>query len=170
MKVAFDTSVLVPALVPALPGHAAAYAWISAAADGRIDGIMSWHAFAEAWAVLTRIPNIRPAPTPGTARDSLMSLEKIIRRRPVDARTYEAAVDLCVDKGLRSGAIFDALHLICARREQADGFVTGNLRDFQRLAGDADPRIVSTETSVEAFVESSVESLLAKPRGRKPRR
>ena len=47
MKVAFDTSVLVPALTPALPAHAHAYAWVRAAVDGRLQGVMSWHAFAE---------------------------------------------------------------------------------------------------------------------------
>jgi predicted nucleic acid-binding protein len=162
MKVAFDTSVLVPALVTALPGHEAAYSWVHAAIDGRIEGIMSWHAFAEAWAVLTRIPHVRPAPTGATARDSLKSLGKAIRKRPIDPGAYEEAVDLCVEHGLRSGAIFDALHLICARREGADALVTGNLRDFERLVTATGPRIVS--------VDAAIGSILGHAPGKKPGR
>lgn len=154
MKVAFDTSVLVPALVPPLPDHDAAYAWVRAAQEGRFDGIMSWHAFAETWSVLTRIPNLRPAPTPAAARESLASLEKVIRRRPLGAAAYQAAVDRCVERGLRSGAIFDALHLICAENEGADVLVTANLDHFERLAVTGGPRIVSPAASVESVAKA----------------
>jgi len=151
MKIAFDTSVVVPALTPALPEHARAYPWLRAARERRIEATMSWHAFAEVWSVLTRIP-VRPAPTPGAARESLASIEKVIRPRPLDASAYHAALQRCVDLGLRSGAMFDALHLVSAERERAEVFVTANVADFARLATDGGPRIVGLDTPLDAVV------------------
>jgi predicted nucleic acid-binding protein len=150
MKVAFDTSVLVPALVPALPAHASAYTWVRAALDGRIHGVMSGHAFAESWAVLTRLP-IRPVPTPAAARDSLASLGKAIERRPLDGRAYDAAIARCIDRGLRSGAVFDALHVISAERARAELIVTADVDDFERLVISGSLRVVSCDHSPEAI-------------------
>jgi predicted nucleic acid-binding protein len=149
MKVAFDTSVLVPALTPALPAHAAAYAWVRAAADGRLQGVMSWHALAETWAVLTRLP-IKPAPSPAAARDSLASLRKAIRRLPLDGGAYEAAVARCIDRGLRSGVVFDALHVICAERADVHVIVTADVGDFEQLVVSGSPRVVSCDASPDA--------------------
>jgi predicted nucleic acid-binding protein len=152
VKVAFDTSVLVPALTPALPAHAAAYAWVRAAAEGRLQGVMSWHAFAESWAVLTRLP-IRPAPSPATARDSLASLRKAIRRLPLDGSAYDAAVDRCVERGLRSGSVFDALHVVCAERAGADLIVTNDVEDFERLVVAGGLRVVACDTPPETIAK-----------------
>ncbi|HYC55253.1 MAG TPA: PIN domain-containing protein [Candidatus Binatia bacterium] len=152
MKVAFDTSVLVPALIPALPAHADSYSWVCAAVDGRIDGVMSWHAFAETWAVLTRLP-MQPAPTPASARAALESLRKAIRRIPVDGATYDAAVARCIERGLRSGAIFDALHVICAEKAGANVIVTADVSDFERLVGADGPAVVAASTAPEAVAK-----------------
>lgn len=147
MKVLLDTSVLVPALTPALPNHAAAYEWIAAARDGRVDAIMSWHAFAEAWSVLTRLP-LRPPPSPLAVEESLASIETIVRRKSLDGRSYLAASRRCAERGLRSGALFDALHLICAEREGARAVITDNVKDFERLVVPDGPRIVSMRSRV----------------------
>jgi predicted nucleic acid-binding protein len=154
MKVAFDTSVIVPALMPALPEHERAYPWLRAAHDRRIEATMSWHAFAEVWSVLTRIP-VRPTPTGALARDSLASIEKVIRPRPLDTAAYRAATERCVEQGLRSGAIFDALHLVSAESERADVFVTANVADFERLITKASPRIVGLDVALESVVRRS---------------
>jgi len=154
MKVAFDTSVIVPALMPALPEHARAYLWLRAARAGRFEATMSWHAFAEAWSVLTRIP-VRPLPTAAAARDSLASIEKVIRPRALDASAYRTAAQRCVDQGLRSGAIFDALHLVSAERERAEVFVTANVGDFQRLVTADSPRVVGLDTGPDAALRRS---------------
>lgn len=148
MKALFDTSVLVPALTPSLPGHAPAYTWLAAAIEGRIKAIMSWHAFAEAWSVLTRLP-LKPPVSPAAVEESLSSLEKVVQRRPLDGRAYLTASRRCAERGLRSGAIFDALHLVCAERERADAVVTANVKDFERLLTPSSPRIISCDTPVE---------------------
>lgn len=56
MKVAFDTSVLVAVLHRAHPHHARAVAWIDAVAEGHATGLITCHALAELWSVLTRLP------------------------------------------------------------------------------------------------------------------
>jgi hypothetical protein len=43
---------------------------------------------------------------------------------------------------LKSGVIFDALHLIEAERTGADAFSTFNPSDVERLAASSKPRIV----------------------------
>jgi hypothetical protein len=44
VKVAFDTSVLVPAVVANHRHHARARCWLLAVETGRLEGIASWHA------------------------------------------------------------------------------------------------------------------------------
>jgi predicted nucleic acid-binding protein len=139
-KVAFDTSVIVAALVAAHPNHARSRWWFET--DRRIQRIAGLHAYAESWAVLTAMP-IEPRVTGEVARavlDRLRSVLKLVTPRPA---TYVAAVERCAGRGLRSGAVYDALHLVTAETERADVFLTFNEADFARLAGRAGPQIAS---------------------------
>jgi len=45
-------------------------------------------------------------------------------------------------RALKSGAVFDALHLIAAERARADALLTFNPNDFSRLAQGERPKIV----------------------------
>lgn len=56
--------------------------------------------------------------------------------------SYLAATERCASRGLKSGVVFDALHLIEAERTGADVLLTFNPSDFERLATGAKPRIV----------------------------
>jgi hypothetical protein len=49
----------------------------------------------------------------------------------------------CSDRGLRSGAVYDALHLVAAERWGADLFLTFNTHDFTRMALAPGPRIAA---------------------------
>jgi predicted nucleic acid-binding protein len=53
MKVAFDTSVLVAALVATHRDHARALVWLRAVSSGAIEGVVSVHVLGEVWSVLT---------------------------------------------------------------------------------------------------------------------
>lgn len=55
---------------------------------------------------------------------------------------YRDALDRCTSKGLRSGAIFDAVHLATAEAAGAEALVTFNERDFVRLSVAESPPIV----------------------------
>ena len=141
MRVCFDTSVLVPALVDAHPFHARALRWVQAAATGEIEGVMAWHAAAETWSVITRLP-VSPHVTAGAAARLLERLVQHIRPLAMTSALYRKAIRRCAERGAHSGAIFDALHLVAAEASRSGVFVTLNPDDFERLASERGPRII----------------------------
>jgi predicted nucleic acid-binding protein len=141
MRVCFDTSVLVPALVAPHPFHARALWWVEAAAKGEIEGVMAWHAAAETWSVLTRLP-ISPPVTAILAERLVGQLARHIRPLAMAGSHYRAALQRCAERGARSGAVFDALHLVIAEASQAQVLATFNPADFERLSNQSGPRIV----------------------------
>jgi predicted nucleic acid-binding protein len=137
----FDTSVLVAALVQPHPGHTRAACWIEAVTSGRAEGQCSWHAVAETWSVLTRLP-IRPAIAPPLATVAIERLTQRVRPMVVGSGVYRTAIRRCSERGLSSGALFDALHLVSAEKCGADALITFNAADFERLALEQGPAIV----------------------------
>lgn len=63
-------------------------------------------------------------------------------RACASAESYLAATQRCASRGLKSGVVYDALHLVEAERAGADVFLTFNPSDFERLAVGLKPRIV----------------------------
>ncbi len=141
MHVAFDTSVLIAALVEAHPHHRRAFPWLEAVSQGRIEGECSAHALAECWSVLTRLP-IDPPISPRMATAAIGRLENLLSIRQLPLELYQAAFDRCSEKNLRSGIVFDALHLLSAEASGVEGFLTLNARDFERLVAEGSPKIV----------------------------
>jgi predicted nucleic acid-binding protein len=141
MRVCFDTSVLVPALVAAHPLHARALCWVQAAATKEIEGVMAWHAAAETWSVLTRLP-VSPHVTAGAAAQMVERLVQHVRPLAMTPALYRKTIQRCAERGAGSGAIFDALHLVAAEVSRSDVLVTLNPDDFERLAGERGPRII----------------------------
>jgi predicted nucleic acid-binding protein len=141
MKLAFDTSFLVAAVLDRHPHHARTRPWTRGATQGQLEAQVTWHAAAETWSVLTRLPGgLRLAP----ASASLV-LERLLGAfHPVEisAATYRAAMLRCTERGLRSGALFDALHLSAAESSNVSGFVTFNEDDFLRLRSATSPQIL----------------------------
>lgn len=141
MRLAFDTSVLVPALVAAHPAHGRAIVWVDEAVTGRIDAECTWHAVAETFSVLTRIP-LDPPISPAMAEVAIDRLLEYMQTVEIDGETYLCALRRCAQRNLRSGAVFDALHLVSAEIRSADGLVTFNAGDFERLRDESSPPIV----------------------------
>lgn len=141
MRVAFDTSVLVAALVEPHPFHGRALRWLEEAASERLAAECTWHAVAETWSVLTRLP-IEPPVSPAMGEAAVARLLERLETVAIDGDVYRRAMRRCSDRSLRSGAIFDALHLVSAEVRGVDALVTFNRDDFLRLAGDTSPRIV----------------------------
>ena len=140
MKVAFDTSVIVAAVVEAHPQHARASWWLRS--SGGLERVAAWHAYAEAWAVLTALP-IEPRLSGNVAAAVLDRVRSIIRFVPPRAATYPDAVARCNARSLRSGAVYDALHLVSAEKEAAELLLTFNVTDFTRMAEPGGPRIIA---------------------------
>jgi hypothetical protein len=57
-------------------------------------------------------------------------------------QTYLTAVERCSSRSFRSGAVYDALHLVEAEREGANILLTFNPDDFMRLVDSDHPTIV----------------------------
>jgi predicted nucleic acid-binding protein len=138
MKVALDTSVLVAGLVEAHPHHGRSAWWLRPRKS--LERIACWHAFAETWSVLTALP-IEPRVTGEVARTVLERLRRVVHFVTPRASVYSSAVERCAGRGLRSGAVYDAIHLVTAEIESADLLLTFNDRDFSRLAETEGPRI-----------------------------
>jgi predicted nucleic acid-binding protein len=56
-----------------------------------------------------------------------------------------------VERGLRSGSVFDALHVVCAERAGADLIVTNDVEDFERLVVAGGLRGVACDTPPETI-------------------
>ena len=136
MKLFFDTSVLVAAMVVAHPQHGPA-----AAALGRVvlpgsmdKGSACCHSLAELYAVLTRLP-LSPAIHPTEAHRLIE--ENVIahfRLVPLVAEDYRESLRALSDTGWAGALIYDALLLRAAERSGAETVLTFNVGHFQRLA------------------------------------
>lgn len=141
MLVCFDTSVIVPALVESHPFHERASSWLQAASLQKVDGVIAWHGIAETWSVLTRLPLV-PAVTPRIAEVMVERLLTKIKPLGMSANVYKESIRRSTERGVRSGALFDALHLVAAEHAEADAFLTFNVRDFERLSKAGGPEIM----------------------------
>lgn len=141
--VAFDTSVLVAAVIESHPLHARSRIWLHAVAKGTLKGLLCRHALAEIWSVLTRLP-VTPALS---SQEALSIVERLLENglTPIDLthRSYDLALHRCADAGVRSGAIFDALHLVAAETAGAGLMLTFNIKDFRRVAKEVSPPILA---------------------------
>ena len=141
MKVAFDTSVLVAGLHRAHPHHARAVVWLDAVAEGHATGLITCHALAELWSVLTRLPGAGRV-SPAQALQIVARVRGTFEVRPLEPAGYDEALQRCSDRGLASGVVFDALHLVAAEHADAAALMTFNGADFFRLITPTSPRII----------------------------
>ena len=134
MKVCFDTSTLVAALLQQHPHHAVAFPRLQAVKAGSLQGHLTTHGLAELFATLSALPlkpRLRPADVERIIRQSILACFTLI---PLNADDYRHAMELTVKQNLASGAIYDALHLIGARSAGCGTLYTLNLRHFRALA------------------------------------
>lgn len=134
MKVCFDTSTLVAALLQQHPHHAIAFPRLQAVKEKTAQGYLTTHCLAELFATLTALPlkpRLLPADVERIIRQSILAYFTVI---PLSADHYRDAMQLSVKHNLASGAIYDALHLIGARSASCTTLYTINLRHFRSLA------------------------------------
>tara|TARA_R110002049_G_scaffold114753_3_gene266107 strand:- start:969 stop:1400 length:432 start_codon:yes stop_codon:yes gene_type:complete len=142
VKACFDTSVLVAALVQQHPQHALAFPRLREVHHGTVQGCLTTHGLAELYSTLTSLPlkpRLSPAHVEQIIQSSVLGRFSLIA---LTAKDYQAALRLTVAQDLPSGAIYDALHLVGARRAGAGALFTFNLRHFNALAP-GDPLIAS---------------------------
>lgn len=137
MSAYFDTSVLVAAVSDQLPQHNAALACFQSQTRDGANAATSTHALAETYATLTALPLQRRIS--GTEALRLIEFNFLARLRILDlpAGDYHDALRLCGSLGRVSGQIYDALHVIAAKKAGCDVVYTYNHRHFASLAAGA---------------------------------
>ncbi|HEY5999043.1 MAG TPA: PIN domain-containing protein [bacterium] len=141
MRVYFDTSVLVAALVREHPRHERAFARLLRARSGGDRLLTSGHTLAELFAVLTTLPvspRIAPAAAGRLVRESVEAHADVVALSVAD---YRETVRRLADLGFCGGIIYDALACQAATRARADLLLTFNLKDFRRVCPEGGLRI-----------------------------
>ena len=143
MKVLFDTSVLVAALVASHPAHERAIPLLKKAIDEKIDLIVSSHTLAELYAVLTTLP-VSPRIAPGVARRLIHeNIESVATIIALSSSDYLATVKHMSELGISGGAVYDALIVKAAQKADAKQLVTLNAGDFRRVWPEGKDHIVA---------------------------
>ncbi len=140
MKVLFDTSVVVAAIVPVHPRHLGCVSWLERVNTGEIQGVISMRSYAECFSTLTNLP-LRPRISPTQAQrlitETLSSFEAIA----LTIKDYQAAIAQMVASGRSGGGVYDALIAQVALKAEVEVLLTLNPKDFTRL-GEVVARLV----------------------------
>ncbi|HLE40692.1 MAG TPA: PIN domain-containing protein [Nitrospirota bacterium] len=143
MKILFDTSVLVAALVEPHPQHNRALPWLKKAREEEFEPVVSSHTIAELYAVLSTLP-VSPRITPGLAwrliHESVLPFASVVSLSSSD---YLATVKRMSDLGLSGGAVYDALIVKAAQKSEVDRLLTFNVNDFKRAWPESGSRIAA---------------------------
>ncbi|MEX2445042.1 MAG: PIN domain-containing protein [Alkalispirochaeta sp.] len=136
MNVFFDTSVLVPAVVDQLANHGVCFQVFAEHTVAPERGFCSTHALAECYSVLTALP-LRRRVTPGEAQRIIQ--ESFVSRLTVvalETPAYTEAIARVAERGLVSGTIYDALHVMAAEQAECSRIYTYNTDHFLPLVAD----------------------------------
>jgi predicted nucleic acid-binding protein len=110
VKVLFDTSVLVAALVEDHAEHARAFSRLKRVHEGEIQGAIGVHAIAEFYAVVTRLPFANPPIPPARVADNINTdIVPFFEVVELVREDYQTVVSTLVTARFLGGAIFDAL-------------------------------------------------------------
>lgn len=142
MRVLFDTSVLVAALVQPHPLHERALFWLKKVLAKEFELIISSHTLAELYAVLTTLP-VSPRITPGLAwRLIHESIEPVSSVASLSASDYLSTIKRMSDLGAPGAIIYDALILKAAQKSRVDRVLTFNVKDFKRIWPNGETQIL----------------------------
>ncbi len=133
MRVLFDTSVLVAALVEPHPRHQQAFLWMKRARERELEFLVASHTLAELYAVLSTFP-LRPRIAPATAwrlvQENIEGMAEVIT---LSAADYLWMLRDLAGRGLSGGVVYDALVARAAEKARADRLLTLNPADFLRV-------------------------------------
>ena len=133
MKILFDTSIILAALVENHPMHGRALPWFQQAKAKEFDLVIASHTLAELYAVLSTLP-IRPRISPAIAwrliHENIDDLAAIISLSPAE---YSSTIKKMSDLGLAGGIIYDALIAKVAQKAKVERLLTLNIEHFRRV-------------------------------------
>ena len=143
MRILFDTSLLVAAVVEGHSAHGVAFPWLQRVKDKADAGVVAAHSLAELYSILTRLP-VRPAISPEMAREvitvNVLDLCEVVA---LSAADYVTLLTHLAGLKITGGAVYDALLLHAARKADVDQVVTLNAHDFRRVYPALADKIVS---------------------------
>ena len=134
MKCLFDASVLVPAVADQLANHEAAFSCFRKAMAEGEQAFGSCHVLAETYATLTALPlprRITALEASHLIRSNFTERLELVSLSPDD---YSQALEITAGRGLISGQIYDALHVVAALKSGCSRIYTYNIRHFRKLA------------------------------------
>ncbi len=143
MRVFFDTSTLLAAIVSGHPAHTITVPLLQRVKDQADTGFVAAHSLAELYANLTRLP-IRPRIAPALAlqliQHNVVATCQIVS---LSSNDYVTMLNHLSGLEVSGGAIYDALLLHAAWIANIDQIITLNLRDFKRVYPQLADKIVS---------------------------
>jgi predicted nucleic acid-binding protein len=143
MKVLFDTSVIIGALVESHPMHPRAFPWLKRAKEHHFELIIAGHTIAELYAVLSTIPTkprISPAAAWRLIHENIEATGKIVS---LTAAEYGSVIKKISERGLAGGIVYDALIAKVAEKSKVEQLLTLNSDHFKRVWPDGEKIIVS---------------------------
>ena len=138
-----DTSCLVAAVCSWHGHHEATRREIERRHAAGEELVLSAHSFAEAFSVLTRLPE----PHRLSPEDALALIETNwgeTRLVALTATDYRVSLRRCRDASIGGGAVYDALIAACARKARVSTLVTWDVANFERFLED-EPVVVTPE-------------------------
>ena len=143
MRILFDTSTLVAAIVVGHPAHNAALPLLLRVKEKADTGLVAAHSLAELYAILTRLP-VTPRISPALARQVIQrDVLETCQVIALSADDYGTLLDHVASLELAGGVVYDALLLHAAWIADVDQVVTLNPRDFRRAYPQLADRIAS---------------------------
>lgn len=142
MKILFDTSVIIAALVESHPMHPGTFPWLKRAKENHFDLIIAAHTIAELYAVLSTLPT-KPRISPSAAwRLVHENIETIGRMVSLTAAEYSAVTKKISKRGLTGGIVYDALIAKAAEKSKVGQLLTLNPDHFKRVWPEGEKIIV----------------------------
>ncbi|CAN5384742.1 PIN domain-containing protein [soil metagenome] len=134
MRLLFDTSTLIAALVEAHTAHDIAYPWLRSVKDGRHIGLLGAHSLAELYSNLTHIPFASGPLTSTKVRQIIETdIEPVFEIVALSSDDYLSIVKHLAQQNLVGGIIFDALIFYAAIKADADQLLTLNPKHFRQI-------------------------------------
>lgn len=131
--VAFDTNVILAALLTWHEHHSRAFPVLQGAVSGPDRLVLPLPALIEAYAVLTRLPAAQRVPPPEALAALSGTFEQRFQIVSLDGAEGWALLASAVTRSIAGGATYDAHIAACARKAGVSELVTFNERDFSRF-------------------------------------
>jgi predicted nucleic acid-binding protein len=143
MKILFDTSVIIAALVESHPMHQRAFPWLKQSKKNEFELIIACHTIAELYAVLSTLPTkprISPAAAWRLVHENIEAIGKIVS---LTAAEYSSVIKKISERGLVGGITYDALIAKVAEKSKVEQLLTLNSNHFKRVWPEGEKIIVS---------------------------